>query len=88
MNGRVSVITISSRDFNRDAGGAKRAAAREPVFITDRGRVAHVLMSIDDYRRLSGKHTTIADLLALPGVGDIEVEFPKVNDAAIAADLD
>ena len=36
----------SGRQFNQDASGAKRAAADGPVFITDRGRPSHVLMTI------------------------------------------
>ena len=58
---------MSSRDFNQDVGQAKRAARFEPVFITDRGRPTHVLMSIEAFQRLSGETETIVDLLALPG---------------------
>lgn len=49
----MGVTTISSREFNHDTGRAKRAAADGPVFITDRGRPAHVLLSIEEYRRLA-----------------------------------
>ena len=45
---------MSSRDFNQDVGAAKRAARFEPVFVTDRGRPTHVLMSIEAFQRLSG----------------------------------
>lgn len=37
--------TLSSREFNQDTSGAKKAANEGPVFITDRGRPAHVLLS-------------------------------------------
>lgn len=33
----MSSHTFSSREFTRDVGAAKRAAASGPVFITDRG---------------------------------------------------
>lgn len=59
--------TIGSREFNQDVSAAKRLARVEPVFVTDRGRPTHVLMSIEDYRRLSGEKESILDLLALPG---------------------
>jgi prevent-host-death family protein len=59
--------TIGSREFNQDVSAAKRVARSEPVFVTDRGRPTHVLMSIEDYRRLSGEKDSIVDLLALPG---------------------
>jgi prevent-host-death family protein len=44
--------TFTSREFNQNTAGAKRAAERGPVFITDRGKPAFVLMSIEEYRRL------------------------------------
>ncbi len=65
--------TIGSREFNQDVSAAKRLARVEPLFVTDRGRPTHVLMSIEDYRRLSGEKESIVDLLALPG--------PDVADA-------
>ena len=61
---------ISSRDFNQDVSQAKRSARFEPVFVTDRGRPTHVLMSIEAYRRLSGETDIIVDLLAMPGLTD------------------
>ena len=39
----MPITTLSSRAFNQDASGAKKAANRGPVFITDRGKPAHVL---------------------------------------------
>ncbi len=58
--------TISSREFNQDVGKAKRAARHEPVFVTDRGRPTHVLMSFEAFRQITGKTETIVDLLAMP----------------------
>lgn len=57
---------LTSREFNRDVSQAKRAAQAEPVLITDRGQPTHVLMSIADYRRLTGEGEGILELLALP----------------------
>jgi prevent-host-death family protein len=70
--------TISSRDFNQDTSGAKQAANRGPVFITDRGRPAHVLLTIEDYERLAGQEASIIDMLGMPGVEDIEFEPPRL----------
>ena len=72
--------TLSSREFNQDASRAKRAASKGPVFITDRGKPAHVLLSIEDYRRLTGGGGSIVELLSLEGVGDIEFDPPRVAD--------
>lgn len=64
--------TISSREFNQDTSRAKKAASNGPVFITDRGRPAHVLLSIEDYRRLSGGEGSLLAALADPASADIE----------------
>lgn len=63
------MAAFSSRLFNQDVGAAKRATKDGPVFITDRGRPAHVLMTIEEYRRLTGKRT-IVDMLAVEGEVD------------------
>ena len=73
---------MSSRQFNQDTSGAKKAAENGPVYITDRGRPAHVLMTFDDYEELVGPHRVL-DLLAEPaGVADIEFAAPKNSDVA------
>jgi prevent-host-death family protein len=74
----MTITTISSREFNQGTGEAKRIAANGPVFITDRGRPAHVLMSFEDYQRLTKQRRNIADALAMPDVADIEFEPPCV----------
>lgn len=56
---------MTSRDFNQDVSQAKRAARLGPVWITDRGKPTHVLLSIEAFERLSGPRSTILDLLAL-----------------------
>ncbi len=83
----MSTKTLSSREFNQDTSGAKRAAMDGPVFITDRGRPAHVLLTIEDYRRLSGDEPSIAELLAMPGGEDIEFDPPKMNFVMKLVDL-
>jgi prevent-host-death family protein len=83
----MGTTTISSRDFNQDRGRAKKAALEGPVFITDPGRPAHVLLSIEDYQRLTLGKQNIADLLAMPGVEDVELDIVLSKDLAQAADL-
>jgi len=63
---------VSSRDFNQDVSNAKRAARIEPVFITDRGRPTHVLMSIENFKNLTGQTETVVDLLAMPDSSEAE----------------
>jgi len=83
----VPITTVSSREFNQDASGAKRAASKGPVIITDRGRPAHVLLTIEAYQKLTQKTASIADLLAMPGIADIAFEPPRVGRIARPADL-
>ena len=81
--------TMTSRQFNQDTSGAKKAARRGPVFITDRGCPKHVLLSIEEYRRLTGESASIIESLASPGAADVDFEPPRL-DGSIAqpADLD
>lgn len=83
----MAITTLSSRQFNQDASKAKKAANDGPVFITDRGRPAHVLLTFDEYKKISGGRTKIADLLAMPDIADIELDIPQSKDLAQAADL-
>lgn len=79
----MTVTTLSSREFNQDASRAKKAASRGPVFITDRGRPAHVLMTIEDYHRLAGEAGDIVDRLAMADGEDIEFDPPRMADGAL-----
>lgn len=83
----MTITTLSSREFNQDASKAKKAAMSGPVFITDRGRPAHVLLTYDAYKKIAGKRTKIADLLAMPGIENIELDIPKLRDLARPADF-
>ena len=75
----MPITTLSSREFNQDTSRAKKAASGGPVFITDRGKPAHVLLSIEDYRRITGAGRKIADALAMPGLAEIDFDPPRVN---------
>jgi len=83
----MPVTTLSSRAFNQDTGRAKKAASQGPVFITDRGRAAHVLLSIEEYECLTGRASSIADLLFMPEAADIELELPPRSEHARLIDL-
>ena len=85
--GNMAVHTFSSRDFTRDVSAAKRAAVDGPVFITDRGKPAHVLLSFNDYQKLTKQRRNIADALAMPGIADIEFEPPRVTIQSRPADF-
>jgi PHD/YefM family antitoxin component YafN of YafNO toxin-antitoxin module len=75
----VAITILSSREFNQATSRAKKAAKRGPVFITDRGRPAHVLLTIKEYEEITNKRINILDLLAMPEVAEIEFEFPRLD---------
>lgn len=82
------VTTLTSREFNQDTSGAKKAASQGPVFITDRGRPAHVLLTIEDYLRLSGGHMSLAEALAQANA-DFDFDPPRIEGGiSRPADLD
>lgn len=71
----MTVTTMTSRAFNQDTSGAKKAARLGPVLITDRGRPAHVLLSIEDYRKLTGGGESLGEVLAQEGGADFDFDF-------------
>ena len=76
----MTITTLSSREFNQDVTRAKKAAKNGAVFITDRGKPAHVLLSIEEYQRLTGKRRNLVEALSMPGITDIEIEFPRSRE--------
>jgi prevent-host-death family protein len=83
----MTITTLSSRELNHDVTRAKKAAADGPVFITDRGRPAHVLLTIEEYQRITGQRRNIADALAMPDAADVEFEPGPVTIGTRPADL-
>lgn len=75
----MAATTMSSREFNQDTARAKRAAKRGPVFITDRGRPAHVLLTFEEYRKMTGKSKDLVEMLAMPEAAEIEFEPPRIG---------
>ena len=83
----MTITTLSSRELNQDVTRAKKAALKGPVIITDRGRPAHVLLSITEYQRITRQRRNIADALAMTGSEDITFEPARVSVGIKAADL-
>lgn len=79
--------TLSSREFDQDLRGAKQAARSRPAFITERGKPAHVLLSIESYQRLTGLIPSIIEMLAMADDEDIEFDPPRAVISFREADL-
>ncbi len=76
----MSITTLTSLELNQDVSRARKAALQGPVLITDGGRPAHVLLSFHEYQRLTGNRPRIADLLAMPGAEEVELEVHPLRD--------
>lgn len=74
----MSITTLTSREFGQDTDRARKAATEGPVFITDHDEPAHVLLSIADYRRLTGRRRSAAEALSMGADDDIEFDPPKI----------
>jgi PHD/YefM family antitoxin component YafN of YafNO toxin-antitoxin module len=82
-----AITTLSSREFNQDTSRAKKPSSNGPGFITDRGKPAHVLLSMEEYQRLSGLRRNILETLSMPGLADVELDLPRSRELAWSADL-
>lgn len=79
--------TLTSREFNQDTGRAKKQALDGPVYITDRGKPSHVLMSYEEYKSITEKSASIGDLLSMDGIEDVEFNPGKMIDKPQATEF-
>ena len=75
----MTITTLSSREFDKDVNKAQKAAQGGPVFITDQGRPVHVLLTIEEYQRITRHPINIVEWLAMPGVVDLEFDPPRLR---------
>lgn len=84
----MTITTLTSREFNQDTAGAKRAAENGPVIITDRGEPAHVLLTMADYRRLTATGMSLLHAVADKSPeADFDFEPPRIGSLYRAPDL-
>jgi prevent-host-death family protein len=81
------MTSITSRELNRDVSAAKRAASDGPVTITDHGRPTHVLMTADEYARLTTAAEKFGRRLYMSGADDVDLELPDREAAERELDL-
>lgn len=76
----MTIATMNSRTFARDATAIKRAAMKGPVIITERGKPALAVLCIEEYYRLTGQTGAPSLLQAMQGVAAPEgvvLDFPE-----------
>jgi len=86
----VGITTLSSREFNQKVGYAKKAAQKGPVFVTARGRTTHVLLDVEEYRKITGKERTLTEILHYPPLAQVDddFEFPRIDGPFQPAEFD
>lgn len=81
--------SITSREFNQRTGDAKRAALGGPVYITDRGRPSHVLVTYEHYSKLTEGSRNLVDMLcSTPAAGGVDLEIPPRDEVARQTRID
>jgi prevent-host-death family protein len=83
----MTIKTLSSREFQQNANQAQKATRSGPVFITNRGRPTQVLLSFEEYQQITGSKRSLLEALSMPGLSDIEVDFPKSRTLPRPADF-
>ncbi|ACI57819.1 prevent-host-death family protein (plasmid) [Rhizobium leguminosarum bv. trifolii WSM2304] len=83
----MTVTTLSSRELNHDVSSAKKAAKKGPVIITDRGKPSHVLLTYEEFQRLSGSRQSLIDGLSMPGLSEIDFMPTRVEIKTRGVDL-
>lgn len=71
------MATVTARRLNQEPSAVKELARHEPVFVTERGREAFVILSVETYEQLVGSNS-VHDSLRMEAEFDIEFE-PVVN---------
>lgn len=74
----MTITTLSRREFDQDVNKAQQAAQHGPVFITDHGHPVHVLLTIEEYQRITRHPTNIVEWLAMPDGVDLEFDPPRL----------
>lgn len=83
----MTITTVSSHALNQDLVRARKDANSGPVFITDRGKPAHVLSSIEDNRRLTGQGRSLTEALSMTGFADIDFDPARTRIEAVTPGL-
>ena len=84
----MPITILSSREFNQDTSRATKAAKKGPVYITNRGRRTHVLLSVEEYDKLSTGGKSIIELLRMPDdTPRFDFDPPRMGNIAREIDL-
>jgi PHD/YefM family antitoxin component YafN of YafNO toxin-antitoxin module len=85
----MAATTLSLQEFHENVQAAEEAAQRGPVLIADSSGPRTVLLSIDDYRHLQQRATTLAEAFSHAHLSEqaADFEFPQSSFLFHPADL-
>ncbi len=83
----MTIHRMSAREFGENVERAKAVANEGPVFIDGDEQATHVLLAIEDYRKLNGQQS-LWDSIAHWDGGDFEFDPPKANLGLRPAEFD
>ncbi|WP_152363983.1 type II toxin-antitoxin system prevent-host-death family antitoxin [Microlunatus speluncae] len=78
---------VTARRFNQSPSEVKALAKGEPVFVTDRGQTALVVMSAEQYDRLTGGSNAYDSLRMDEDAADVDFEPIVDREPGRIADL-
>ena len=73
------IKSITSHEFNHNFSKYKREAKNGPIFITQRGILCNVLLSIEEYEILIEQRKTIIDFLSMQQGSEIDFEIKELT---------
>jgi prevent-host-death family protein len=73
-------VQFTAREFNQDATRVKRASKDGPVIITERGKPAHVLMTVAEYDRLKTNRTKVPLVEFMQGLDLSGLDLTRERD--------
>ena len=74
----MTITTVTSRELNQDISKVKKVCEVGPVYVTNRGKPTHVMMTFAEYQKLVGNDENIVELLAMDD-DNIDFEPPKLE---------
>ena len=80
----MTITTVTRRELNQDVARAKKAVKTGPVFITDRGKPVHVLLSIEDFRAVGGEGRGLLEALSMAALADIDMNPPRAPNRKLS----
>ena len=75
----MAITKLSSREFNQDTRQGKEGCEKGARFYHGSRASLSVLITAEEYQRITGGQKSLADLLAMPEAAEIEFDPPRLT---------